>query len=129
MLEEALNVASYFLQKSGEFFPFAVALEAGGGLRNVEGFPGGEQPPSVEVLAIIEAGIAQGAATGEFLGAAFVSDVRIVIEGKKTDAVRVQIEHCGMPAVVAFLPYSLGNGQVAEGSLLFEKGDARCFPA
>ncbi len=127
LLDEALSVAVHFLTKSGEFYPFAVALETSGGLRHLQGYPGEETPESAKVVELLEAGIGSGAKSGEFIGAALIKDVRVLVEPEKVDAVSVHIAHQGMPAVQAFLPYAIVDGVVTERPMLFERASNRFF--
>lgn len=50
VLSEAVEVACYFLQKRGEFFPFALGMDQAGGLRHIQGWTGDESPPSNSAL-------------------------------------------------------------------------------
>jgi hypothetical protein len=98
----ALGLAEHLLSKNGEFFPFAVTLPASGGradLAQVLDDSLGEHPNSVDVLESLYSAI--GMRRVEFIGAAFVADVRLT----SGSAVRIQAEHAQGPALEIVVPY------------------------
>lgn len=100
LLDESLPFARDMLEKSGEFFPYAIALTTSGEVNLVAGDPGeGDQPSSVAVLQTLVAGLRDQADTNR--AAALISDVRL----PDSDAIRVELEHSEGQAIVALLPY------------------------
>ena len=127
VLSEAVKVACYFLQKRGEFFPFAVGMDQAGGLRHIQGWTGDESPPSNEILDLLQRGLARSAGAGEFDCTGLVSDVRISTGVETTDAIRVQVEHRDEQPVVCYVPYRLTGGSVITDEIVAEPGVARVF--
>jgi hypothetical protein len=102
LAHESLSAARFFLEKSGELFPFGYRLPLDGGPEMVAADPGeGEQPLSQAVLDLLYEGVAaqrEGSRAAAFTSAVDTSD---------GDAVRVEIEHRdGGPALALLLPYS-----------------------
>lgn len=54
LLDEGLRVALHFLEKNREFYPFAVAMTAGGEVQHIQGHIGEERPNSRELIAFTE---------------------------------------------------------------------------
>ena len=98
---EALSDAQHFLEKNGEFYPFAVSLSNDGAPKLAGADPGqGEYPSSQAVLDLLYSGAA--AERDAIRAAAFVAPV----ETADGDSVRVEIEHRdGGPALELLLPY------------------------
>ena len=126
ILDEALRAAEHLLEKNGEFFPFAVTLDAAGQTTMVGADPGeGERPASQAVLELLYAGAADD--RDRLRAVAFVAPV----EGEGQDEVRVETEHRdGGPAITAFLPYATKRlrRSVAFGELTAEAGERRVWP-
>ena len=126
ILDEALRAAQHFLEKNGEFFPFAVTLDAGGQMTMVAADPGeGEQPASQSVLDMLYAGAADD--RDRLRAVAFVAPV----EADGQDEVRVETEHRdGGPAIAAFLPYATKRlrRSVTFGELTAGTGERRVWP-
>jgi hypothetical protein len=102
LLNAALPFATDMLRKHQEFFPFGAAIDRSGSQRMIAADPGlGEQPPSLDVLAALVAGM-----RGErdsLRAVALVADVRLT----DSDAVRVELEHREGSAIAIVLPYKV----------------------
>ena len=128
LLDEALNTASYFLEKNGEFFPFGVTMSPNGKINHVEGYTGDEQPPSQEVIDLLLAGMKQGAGKGDYRATALVCDVRVSTPGGPVqDAISVTIEHHTEEPVTCYLPYISTSGKFNFGDLFTERAERRVF--
>jgi hypothetical protein len=100
LLNAALPFAQQMLDKHGEFFPFAVAVDVHSDTRMIMGDPDlGERPPSAEVLSTILEELQRN--REKFRAIARVSDVRAA----DSDAVRVEVEHSEGPSMAVLLPY------------------------
>jgi hypothetical protein len=101
LADQALSAAQHFLEKNGEFYPFAVSLSNDGAPTMAAADPGeGEFPSSQVALDLLYRG-AEGDRDA-IRAAAFVAPV----ETPDGDSVRVAIEHRdGGPALELLLPY------------------------
>jgi hypothetical protein len=128
LLDEALNAATYLLNKNGEFFPFGVTMSPNGKTNHVMGYTGEEQPGSQELIDLLLAGFLQGARKGEYRATALVSDVRVSLDGASTtDAISVTIEHAEDEPVTCLLPYQNRQGQFEFGELVAGNADRHVF--
>ncbi len=128
VFDEALRVAAHFLGKSGEFYPFAVALTASDELRHVQGWTGEEMPPSKEVIEQLQRGLSQGASAEEFLTTALISDVRIrrTPESEPSDAISFRIED-REGAIVCYVPYDAAAKKIDCESMTTLKVESSVF--
>ncbi len=100
LLNATLPFAQEMLAKHGEFFPYGAAITSSGDVKQVAGDPGeGEQPRSVDVLAILVQGFE--VERDVLRATALVSDVQLA----DSDAVRVEPEHREGHALKVILPY------------------------
>lgn len=101
LADRALSAAQHFLEKNGEFYPFAMTLHDDGVPAMVGAEPGeGKFPSSTSVLDLLYEGVA--AQRDDIRAAAFASDVATELG----DAVRAEIEHRdGGLAIALLLPY------------------------
>ena len=107
LLDFLLRRAQELLGKYGEFYPFAAALTTEGAVVAVAGYPGGEKPPSAEVIDLLVEALQDGVRKGEFRACGICADVRVLPPNAqaKTEAVRVSLEHARGEAVTVYLPY------------------------
>ncbi len=127
LLDNGMRSAIHFLEKSGGFYPFGVALRADGKIAHVAAWDGkSEHPQSDDILALLYQALRQGAQKGEYKAVAIVTAMTIPKTPTDTprDAVRVQIEHPDAAPVACFLPYSIERGKCVQGTLTAE----RCEP-
>jgi len=129
LLQESLPIAQQFLEKNGEFFPFALSLANSGDTRIVAAYEGSEHPASTELLKMLYEGLAGQSA--QLRGAAVVSDVRV--RDPDTDAIRVDVEHREGVAIAVLLPYTirkkLVGKQVVYGTMRAAAAERRIWPA
>jgi hypothetical protein len=115
LVNAALPFAQQMLDKHGEFFPFAVAVDVHSDTRMIMADPAlGERPPSAEVLATILQELQR--TRDEFRAVARVADVCMA----DSDAVRVELEHSEGPSMAVLLPYKNRRlrGGIDYGNLL-----------
>jgi hypothetical protein len=121
LINVALDAASEFLDKSGEFFPFGLAVGEDGEISMFGVDPGlGEHPESTDVLRSL-GDVARGERE-RFQAVAFTADVSLQ-DG--SDAVRVQLEHREGVVLEIVAPYrrrrftgrvTLDQGAVSRGT-------------
>ena len=125
LVNAALPFAQQMLDKSGEFYPYGVALTDQGETRMVAGDGLGEHPASATVLETLVSGL-----RGErdaLRAAALVADVR----ANGSDTVRVELEHRDGHAIAVLLPYKkkrLGRG-IEYGQLTAATGSHQIWGA
>jgi hypothetical protein len=130
VLDESIKTAVQFLEKYGEFFPFAVVKTSDGQITHVQTWGHNERPSAQEVIQELFSGLKHGAGDGSYRTTALVSDVRLRDKecGASTDAIRVEIEDAEARPVTCYLPYSRTLGGVNAGDITAENGDSRVFP-
>ena len=131
LMSAALPFAEQMLQKQGEFSPYGAALKSRGGIANVAGYEGREQPPSNDIIRLLKQAFLQGAKSGEYKATALVYDVKVTLpsSGQKSDAIAVSLNHRDNYSVIVLFPYQLKNGQLSIGEVFAQKGEADVFPS
>jgi len=126
LFNEAPAFVKQMLAKSGEFFPYALAVTQDGRKKMVAGYTGSEHPPSTEVLTLLYEGLRREA--GQNRAAAVVADVRLKAEA--TDGIQIEIEHSEGIAMTVLLPYRakrLGK-EVEYGQVTVLGSERRIWP-
>lgn len=101
LLDPALGFAQQQLDSHGEFYPYAVVVDADGQQRMVAADTGDERPALADLITTLIAALSD---KRDRLGAAaIVADVRLPETG--SDAIRVTLEHSERIALTALLPY------------------------
>jgi hypothetical protein len=131
LLNEACQLAIYFLERNREFYPFGVVLSSGGEIRHVQGHTGSEYPPSAEVISLLESALAEQAGDRDIIACAVVRDVRLKLDSSasSTDAIQVELEHESDEPVLCLVPYSFEGNTVTTGDILAQHGERRIFVA
>ncbi|MEJ0037682.1 MAG: hypothetical protein WDO68_16680 [Gammaproteobacteria bacterium] len=121
--------AEKMLSEHSEFFPYGAAMKPDGEIVSVAGYDGREQPPSQEIIDLLNAELRKDAALGLYKATAVVYDVRVVPPGSKTksDAIAVALDHRDDYSVVVLFPYSISNGTPDIGAPFAEKGEHKIF--
>lgn len=101
LLGPALGFAQQQLETHGEFYPYAVVVDADGQQRMVAADTRSDQPDSSDLITSLIAGLSDK--RDQLRGAAIVADVRVPELGG--DAVRVTLEHSERVALTVLLPY------------------------
>ena len=128
LLDEGLQTAIHFLANNGEFFPFGVTMAPDGTVAHVQGYTGDDCPPSQELIDLLLRGFKSGAASGDYISTALISDVRISLDGvTKSDAISVTVEHTDDQPVTCFLPYTKSNGTFEFGEIVAERAERSVF--
>jgi hypothetical protein len=129
VLDESIKTAVHFLEKFGEFFPFAVAKARNGEIRHVQTRGEDERPSSNEVIEVLHRALKTAAQEGEYRTTALVSDFRLRDRnsGKVTDAIRVELEDAEAQPVICYLPYVRVDNALKLGEIKAEKGKSIVF--
>ena len=128
LLNEGLQTAIHFLEKSGEFFPFGVSMTADGEISHNQGWAGDERPPSQELIDLLLRGFAERAEHGEIKATALIYDVVVSLDGTtKSDAISITVEHAAADPVTCFLPYWKNSDAFEFGELVAEGAERRVF--
>lgn len=101
LLNPALGFAQQQLDNHGEFYPYAVVVDADGQQRVVAADTGDEQPASADLITALIAALSDD--RDHLRAAAIVADVRLPELG--SDAIRVTLEHSEHIALSVLLPY------------------------
>ena len=125
LANEALQAAQHFLEKNGEFYPFAMTLGDNGAPQLTGADPGGgEFPSSQEMLDLLYRGVS--ANRDACRAAAFAAQVTT----EAGDAVRVELEHRdggpGLQLLLAFRRKRLGKA-IEFGDLEAAQGERRIW--
>lgn len=129
VLDDALKTAIYFLEKSGEFYPFAVVKTHQCEIHHVQIWPEDEKPPSDQVIALLHSQLSKRAMNGDYMVTVITANICLADKerGNVTDAIRAEIESNDAPPVTCYLPYSLRAGVLTLGTLIAEKGNPIIF--
>ena len=127
LLEPALGFAQQQLDKHGEFYPYAVVVDADGQPRMVAADTGDDRPASPDLITTLFSTLSDERSS--LRAAAIVADVRL--PEANSDAIRVTLEHSERVALTVLLPYRirrLGRG-VDYGNLQAGAATAFIWPA
>lgn len=127
LLGPALGFAQQQLDAHGEFYPYAVVVDADGQQRMVAADTGTDRPESADLITTLIAALSDD--RGNLRAAAIVADVRIAELG--SDAIRVTLEHAESVALTVLLPYRtrrFGSG-IDYGDLQAAAAAAFIWPA
>lgn len=129
LMNHGMEFAVEMLRKYGEFFPFARAMDPGGGILVLEAYDGREQPPSAELAELLEAGLRKGVERGDYGAVAIFLDVRVgsLDSPERRDAVQVGLEHRDDYRANVYLPYTLVNDEVEFGETFAHEREATIF--
>ena len=128
LLEMLMPFAEQMLAKHGEFFPFGAAVSTTGEVTAHAGYDGNETPASEEVIALLVQGLQGEARDGKIRAAGICFDGRIVQDGKKVDAVIINLEHAEGNATKTCVPYTKGFfGKYRFGEMIASLDDPKIF--
>ena len=130
VLDGLLGFAQQMLDKHGEFYPYAAALDSSGDLQMVAADAGEEHPDPSELIELLYEGLTRQASAGQIRAAGVCADARVnpPDSADMTDAIKVAIEHASSDPVEVFLPYVKRRFRGAEyGELFAQASTARVF--
>jgi hypothetical protein len=127
LLEAMLPFAQQMLDKHGEFFPFGAAMLREGKVALVAGKTESAQPPSVEVIELIRAGMRSKQAEYLAIGVCYDVRVRTAADSPPTDAVCVSLEHRDGMVADVFQPYTKRGKKIEYRELYAQRGRKTVF--
>ena len=130
LVDASLPFAEELLTKYGEFFPIGRVIESCGAIGHHAGYPGGEQPPSGEVIEVLQQAWRRMAAEGSIRATALTYDIRTIPPGKteKQDALCIAIDHRDAYSIRVIFPYLLVDGVPEIEPPFAIEGDYSIFP-
>jgi len=106
LMNELLPVASTFLNKNGEFYPFGSVLKIDGQVEQVAFYDGDEFPKSEDVIKNLINVFHQRALNSEIKASGIIWDAKVVCpDNTKSDAIAISLEHIDDYCVTVFFPY------------------------
>jgi hypothetical protein len=114
-----VDFAQQLLEKQGEFNPFAMTMDAGGGLAVFAADVGKERPTGSDLATFLSAALRARAKQGDLRawGVCLNVGAKLPGYGGKVDAICCQLEHASARPVQIFVPFH--KNQV--GRLEFDK--------
>lgn len=111
LLNGILPVAEEMLLDRRELQPFAIALTSEGRVIATSRYTDGSRPRPGNVVAVLEKGLQQGAASGRYKATALVLDMMVVPPFSDQDhhSIAIRLDHRGGYSVVVFYPYVIGE--------------------
>ncbi len=111
LLNALLPFAKQMLQQHGEFFPYGGAMAPDGTIELVSGFDGSENPLSKDIISLLNDGFKNGAVNKKYKATALVYIVHTTLsDGRKSDAVSVQLDHIRDYSQIVTFPINIQNG-------------------
>ena len=129
LMESVLPLAEKLLSKNGEFFPYGGAMKPNGEIVGVAAYDGDEQPPSAELIKLLQQAYKTAAKNKEYKATALVYDVRVQLpeSSVKTDAIAIALDHELGYSVVVFIPYNISNNHLSYGTIFAQAGENSVF--
>lgn len=120
ILQSAIDTAVYFLEKRGEFFPFAVVKTVEDETVHIQSMIDGDRPYSENVINSIANGLKSQGVKENYRSIGIVSDVKLTdtIEGGSSDAIRVQLDDHEAGPANCYVPYAIEKGAIELGQLV-----------
>jgi len=119
LLNDGIETAVHFIEKSGEFYPFGVVKTNQGEIRHIQALMGDSRPASDSVFQILRDSLREGGAKGEFETVAIVSNVELTDRetGDKVDAISIEIDDRGSEPILCYIPYKTEGGEPVLGEI------------
>lgn len=132
-IQEILNFllphAEQMLNRDGEFYPYAAALDADGEVAAVAADVESDAPDVGDVLVALHEDLREQAADGSIRASGIAADVTLTDpdSGETTDAVQVELDHAEGDAVDIYVPYETEGGAIKFGELVAAQGREPVF--
>lgn len=86
-----LSQAKYFLEESGEFYPFAFVISKENRIKPIGAYFEGDYPSSAAIVELLEKTVFDGLKKKEYLLGAVASDVFTNIDNEQRSALQIRI--------------------------------------
>jgi hypothetical protein len=129
LLGALLPHAERMLSEQGEFYPYAMALEADGTIEPVPPDVETEDPDVGDILLALHQGLRSQAADGAIRASGIAADVTLTDpdSGETTDAVQVELDHADGDPVDIYVPYETADGEIKFGEIVAAEGRQPVF--
>ena len=129
LLNFLLPHAERMLNEHGEFYPYAVALDADGEMSAVPTDVQSDNPDVGDVLVALHKDLREQAAEGTIRASAIAADVTLTDpdSGETTDAVQVELDHAEGDPVDIYVPYETEGDSIKFGELVAAQGREPVF--
>ena len=130
ILNDGINTAAHFIEKSGEFYPFGVVKTSSGEIRHIQVLTNEIRPASSSVSESLKTSLRQGGSTGDYETVAIVSHVELTDRdtGVKSDAISVEIDDRTTDPILCYIPYRMEHGVPILGDVKAGPGGRIAFP-
>lgn len=129
LMNELFPMASMFLNKNGEFYPFGCVMKNDGQIEQVAFYDGDEFPKSEDVIKSLTSVFYQRALKKEVKASGIVWDAKVLCpDNTKSDAVVISLEHNDDYSVTVVFPYKKTLFKKIKWKTLFaSEGDRKIF--
>ncbi len=116
LMNSLMPFAEQMLTKHREFFPFGGTMGDDGEIKPVAASTEDEQPPSAELIELLNGAYRQQAQAGQVKATALVYDIQTIPPGKeeKQDAIAVSLDHRDDFSAVVVFPYAFDSDGALE---------------
>ena len=129
LLRVLLPHAERLLNEQGEFYPYAMALEADGTIEPVPPDIQTADPDVGDVLVALHEGLRSQAAEGSIRASGIAADVTLTDpeSGETMDAVQLELDHADADPVDIYVPYETAGDGVKFGERVAAEGREPVF--
>jgi hypothetical protein len=130
LMNEMLPVAKRMLREYGEFFPYGGYMKPNGEIVHVGAKdPATDRPKSKDLIDILQSSFREMVRCQQCKAVAIVYDVIVPLpqSNRKSDAIKVCLDHSGHYSAEVFFPYHILNDEVVFGEIFAQEGQHEYF--
>jgi len=129
ILNDGINTAVHFIEKSGEFFPFGVVKTSNGEIRHIQAMMEDPHPTSDGVIEVLKISLRKGVITGDYDTVAIVSNVGLTDKkaGHIVDAISISVDDKNSNPILCYVPYGINDGVPVLGDIQAGTGTRIAF--
>lgn len=129
LMNELFPIASTFLNKNGEFYPFGSVLKQDGLVEQVAFYDGNEFPKSEDVIKNLTNVFYQRALDKEIKASGIVWEAKVLCpDNTKSNAIVISLEHSNDYSVTVVYPYKKNFfGKIKWRTMFAAEGDRNIF--
>ncbi len=130
LVNAVLPVAETMLTKHGEFYPYGGYMKLDGTIAHIGACdPDTDRPKSKDMIYVLRTSLQEMARATQCKAVAVVFEVGVILPGsdRKSDAIRVCVEHVDGYSVEVFFPYQIVNDTVVFGDTFAQQGKHEVF--